>query len=169
MPLKTLFKAFLVFTHFCFLGGIKNSSISYPSNISKVKIDQVNNVSSQCPDEHPKARELLESYLTDHELSERRIQTDTDGLTVDQINLLTDSNADERQICSELRSIPEYNPANFGDTVAAVYYKVGGYYFVSMPIIKTTTTFEGKEVVIMGSDAIAIFDSSLNKLYEFGL
>jgi len=169
MPLRILNSAFIVFSIASLLGGVKSKSSIYSNSIKKNKLGQLKIVSIQCPEDHPKARELLEEFLTESDYSDKRNLSGTNGLTVDQITLLVDTNSSHQQICSELRSRPIYDPANFGDTMAVVYYKVGNFYFVSTPVIKGTTTFLGDEVIIIGDHYLSILDSNLNKLYKFRL
>lgn len=139
-------------------------SENYAFKTKKISIFQ-----NQCPDEHPKALENLEKFLTESRFSQRRQLSGTSGLSTNQIVLLTDTNQPHQQVCKELRSQDKFNPTLLGDTVHPVYYKVGEFYFVSIPLVKDKVTIDGTEFIISGEHTLEILDSNLNVINTFGL
>jgi len=166
MLLKIFFKGLIILLTAFVTVGDKNSALVSTSIISSQMYHDLGPI-QQCPDENPKARVILESFLTESIYSDWRQLSGTDGLTISQITLLIDSNSSQQQVCSELRSRDIYNPAILGDHIQPAYYKVGDFYFVSKPVVKKTIIIEGKEYVHTADSVISILDSNLNVINTF--
>ncbi|NBC26886.1 MAG: hypothetical protein GVY08_08490 [Bacteroidetes bacterium] len=118
-----------------------------------------------CPAENNLARENLELFISHPDWSNNRIDTGTNGLSVSQIQLLTDSQ--HSSVCQNFNS--EFDDtinetwSKGGSKYDLVYYKVGSFYFVSIVVAQPSDP----EYVSVGLSFLIIYDSNLNRIEGF--
>lgn len=124
--------------------------------------------SQNCPPSHPESTPLVEKFLTGSSYAADRRNTGTDGLSIGQIVLLEDDNESHVTTCKTLVDNPMYDPSD--DTYrTTVYYRVGNFYMVAMPVIQSTVMQEGEEVAVTGWSYLAILDNDLNHVQTVAL
>ena len=121
-----------------------------------------------CPANVNEAQTLIYDFLTKPELSEYRNLTQTNSLSVNQIQVLSNSSSIDRSKCNTLRQNEVYKPADEGIR-ATVYYKAGNFYFVSKPIVKKEALYNGETVIISGPHFLSVLDQNLNEIETFEL
>lgn len=112
-----------------------------------------------CPPGSENARNLVERFLTAPDLADRRSETGTTGLSVNQISLLTDPQ--DTATCQTLQ-------ANYGSWSGEfrniVFYKAGNFYFVAAPLEQSSSS----EYVVAGPDFIVVLDDNFEELGTYG-
>lgn len=120
-----------------------------------------------CPADNDLTRTNMELFISHPEWSDNRTATGTNGLSVSQLQVLTDS---------QNSSVCQYFNSEFDDTINetwskggskyhVVYYKAGSFYFVSIVIAQPSDP----EYVSVGLSFLIIFDNNLNEIkgYSF--
>lgn len=123
--------------------------------------------SNVCPSDNDLTRGNVERFISHPDWSDNRTATGTSGLSLSQLKVLTDS---------QNSSTCQYFNSEFADTINEswadnspayhiVYYKAGGFYFVSIVVAQCSDP----EYVSVGLSYLIVFDTSLNEIkgYSF--
>lgn len=116
---------------------------------------------SPCRPDVDRARKIIENFLTNPDLSDRRAETGTTGLNISQIQLLDDFS--DANACQEFddeysQTIAKTSGPNNDRTYDVVYYKAGNFYFVVVVLAPPSDP----DVVSVGLSHIMIHDQNLD-------
>jgi hypothetical protein len=99
---------------------------------------------------------MVENFLTNPKGAEARQETGTDGLSVDQIQLVQNED-----VCGQLNQ--EYGGQEFDD-YNVTYYSAGDFYFV----IQILNQPDDPNMVVSGLSMIYIYNENLNFIKGYG-
>ena len=117
-----------------------------------------------CPGPNSNNRSIIEDFLIESDWSSERTETNTQGLSVSQITVLSDSNYSS--VCSSLNNTYQemLNKKHGGEQGYNVtYYKVGSFYFVVISIRQS----EDPNIVTTGLEYLDVYNQNLELIQGY--